>query len=209
MTTNQISWDYVLKFIIIGDAAVGKSSLLIRLTDQRFLANPDPTGGMRKKPTIPICFALCLLLKQGALVVYDVTSRKTFENARGWLADVREYADPNLTCILVGNKVDLCEPEDTSNVVGTTLTHSRRRHREVPREVAEQWAKEENLLFIETSAKSGDNVDKAFQQAAKDVVAKIKDGVFDNRKSYGVKTSEQPKTSISLSSPNNTKLCCS
>ncbi|KAJ7718430.1 P-loop containing nucleoside triphosphate hydrolase protein [Mycena metata] len=39
-------WHYVLKFIITGDAAVGKSSLLVRLTDQRFLANPDPTLGV-------------------------------------------------------------------------------------------------------------------------------------------------------------------
>jgi Ras-related protein Rab-2A len=39
----SINWHYVLKFIITGDAAVGKSSLLVRLTDQRFLANPDPT----------------------------------------------------------------------------------------------------------------------------------------------------------------------
>jgi Ras-related protein Rab-2A len=38
-----ITWHYVFKFIITGDAAVGKSSLLVRLTDQRFLANPDPT----------------------------------------------------------------------------------------------------------------------------------------------------------------------
>ena len=37
------NWDYILKFIICGDAGVGKSSLLVRLTDQRFLANPDPT----------------------------------------------------------------------------------------------------------------------------------------------------------------------
>lgn len=40
---SMANWDYVLKFIICGDAAVGKSSLLVRLTDQRFLANPDPT----------------------------------------------------------------------------------------------------------------------------------------------------------------------
>ena len=38
-----ITWHYVFKFIITGDAAVGKSSLLVRLTDQRFLANPDST----------------------------------------------------------------------------------------------------------------------------------------------------------------------
>ncbi|KAJ7939080.1 P-loop containing nucleoside triphosphate hydrolase protein [Mycena leptocephala] len=40
------AWCYVLKFIITGDAAVGKSSLLVRLTDQRFLANPDLTLGV-------------------------------------------------------------------------------------------------------------------------------------------------------------------
>ncbi|KAJ7770072.1 P-loop containing nucleoside triphosphate hydrolase protein, partial [Mycena metata] len=39
-------WHYVLKFIITGNAAVGKSSLLVRLTDQRFFANPDPTLGI-------------------------------------------------------------------------------------------------------------------------------------------------------------------
>lgn len=42
-----VQWHYVLKFIITGDAAVGKSSLLVRLTDQRFLANPDPTVSTR------------------------------------------------------------------------------------------------------------------------------------------------------------------
>ena len=45
------NWDYVLKFIICGDAAVGKSSLLIRLTDQRFLANPDPTVQYARYPS--------------------------------------------------------------------------------------------------------------------------------------------------------------
>jgi len=39
----NLNWDYVIKFVIIGDAGVGKSSILVRLTDQRFLANPDPT----------------------------------------------------------------------------------------------------------------------------------------------------------------------
>jgi GTPase SAR1 family protein len=43
MSGGGITWHYVFKFIITGDAAVGKSSLLIRLTDQRFVANPDPT----------------------------------------------------------------------------------------------------------------------------------------------------------------------
>jgi Ras-related protein Rab-2A len=102
-----------------------------------------------------------------------------FANARTWLADVRQYADPNLTCILVGNKVDLSEPGDGTDASAISST-SRRRRREVSREAAELWAKEEGLLFIEASAKSGDNVNEAFQQAARDVVLKIKRGVFDN-----------------------------
>lgn len=40
------SWDYLSKFVIVGDSGVGKSSLLVRLTDQRFLADPDPTVGV-------------------------------------------------------------------------------------------------------------------------------------------------------------------
>jgi Ras-related protein Rab-2A len=129
-------------------------------------------------------------------VVYDVTSqaskyprrfillhhtylRAGFANARTWLSDVRQYADPNLTCILVGNKVDLCESGDGTDA-GAIGSTSRRKRREVLRETAELWAKEEGLLFIEASARSGDNVNEAFHQAARDVVSKIKKGVFDN-----------------------------
>ncbi|EEB89595.1 hypothetical protein MPER_12286, partial [Moniliophthora perniciosa FA553] len=94
-----ISWNYVFKFIITGDAAVGKSSLLVRLTDQRFLSNPDPTLGVEfgsKLLTIPEENKVIKLQcwdtagtesfrsitrsyyrgAAGCLLVYDVTSRK-------------------------------------------------------------------------------------------------------------------------------------
>ncbi|KAF8584120.1 ras-domain-containing protein [Ramaria rubella] len=220
---GQISWDYVLKFIIIGDASVGKSSLLVRLTDQRFLATPDPTLGVEfgskliyieeENKTVKLqCWdtagteSFRSITRSyyrgacGALVVYDVTSHTSFTNARTWLADVRQYADPNLTCILVGNKVDLCESdEDTNNF----KTH--RRRREVPRDVAELWAKEEDLLFIEASAKSGDNVDEAFHQATRDVVSKIKRGVFEDSKSHGVKAARQPDALVQIKAKSG---CC-
>ncbi|KAG6911392.1 Ras- protein RABB1c [Tephrocybe rancida] len=106
----------------------------------------------------------------GCLLVYDVTSRKSFTNARSWLADVREHADPNLTCILVGNKVDLCDSES---------------RREVPAEEAELWARDEGILFVEASAKSGQNVEEAFVQAATDILAKIRRGVFDDNRVSG------------------------
>ena len=94
-----------------------------------------------------------------------------FVNARSWLADVREHADPHLTCILVGNKIDLCAED--ANGPG-------RRSREVSTEEAELWAKEEGLLFVEASAKSGVNVDAAFEQATRDILDKIRRGVFDD-----------------------------
>jgi len=202
---SSITWHYVLKFIITGDAAVGKSSLLVRLTDQRFLANPDPTLGVEfgtKLITIPGDDKVVKLQcwdtagtesfrsitrsyyrgAAGCLLVYDVTSRKSFINARTWLADVRAHADPNLTCILVGNKVDLCDAEHSS------------RRREVPFEEAELWAREEGLLLVEASAKSGENVEEAFVRAASDILGKIRLGVFDDNRSPGVKLSKPQDT---------------
>ncbi|THH12943.1 hypothetical protein EW146_g7236 [Bondarzewia mesenterica] len=191
-----ITWHYVLKFIITGDAAVGKSSLLVRLTDQRFLANPDPTLGVEfgsKLITIPEENKIVKLQcwdtagtesfrsitrsyyrgAAGCLLVYDVTSRQSFLNAPTWLADVRQHADPHLTCILVGNKVDLCaDDEQPSNAAS--------RRRQVSTEEAQLWAQEENLLFVEASAKSGINVEAAFENACRDILEKIRRGVFED-----------------------------
>jgi len=128
-------------------------------------------------------------------------------NARTWLADVREHADPHLTCILVGNKVDLCEdsnpaadatasttpPTSTAIAPSTRLNPSpspskrgyaaaslKRKAREVSYEEAALWAKEEGLLFVEASAKSGQNVELAFVRASQDILIKIRNGVFDD-----------------------------
>ena len=113
---------------------------------------------------LTIC--LCFLLETG------------FTNIPTWLADVREHADPNLTCILVGNKVDLCE--DTESSGGAPLAS--RRQREVTHEEGEAFAKREGLLFVESSAKSGQNVDLAFFTASRDILDKVKRGVFDQGK---------------------------
>ncbi|KAH9038173.1 ras-domain-containing protein [Lactarius pseudohatsudake] len=207
------SWNYVLKFIITGDAGVGKSSLLIRLTDQRFLANPDPTLGVEfgsKLITIPEEDKVVKLQcwdtagtesfrsitrsyyrgAAGCLLVYDVTSRPSFEHARTWLADVRAHADPHLTCILVGNKSDLAQG------------------RQVPADEGTRWAEEEGLLFVEASAKSGANVDAAFEAAARDILAKIRRGVFDDDRSPGVKLSK-PAGGVVLDQNKPGQTCCS
>ena len=105
-----------------------------------------------------------------------------------WLADVREHADPNVTCILVGNKVDMVldpsEGGDGSQMtpVLTSSAAPGKHRRQVTTEEAEAWAREEGLLFVEASAKSGQNVEDAFVRAACDILAKIRQGVFDDNR---------------------------
>ena len=111
-----------------------------------------------------------------------MTSPPGFANARSWLADVREHADPHLTCILVGNKVDLVSDPDSQGGGGGGGAG---RRREVPAEEAERWAKEEGLLFVEASAKSGENVELAFEQASRDILDKIRRGVFEDDRVSG------------------------
>ena len=123
-----------------------------------------------------------------------------FLNARSWLQDVREHADPHLTCILVGNKVDLCplappptntdDPSDGASAPEPTVNGplsreaggTSKRKREVSTEEAELWAQEEGLLFVEASAKSGLNVEDAFERATRDILDKIRRGVFDDER---------------------------
>jgi len=234
---SGVAWHYVLKFIITGDAAVGKSSLLVRLTDQRFLANPDPTLGVEfgsKLVTIPEENKVVKLQcwdtagtesfrsitrsyyrgAAGCLLVYDVTSRQSFVHARSWLKDVREHADPHLTCILVGNKVDLCsdvEDADTAQGAGSgqdVTAHRSRRKREVLADEAELWAKEEGLLFVEASAKSGVNVEYAFEEATRDILRKIHTGVFDDERSPGVKLSQPRNDNLALDTATQKPSCC-
>jgi len=141
------------------------------------------------------------------LILYPSSTRRDsvltcgvpgFSNARTWLKDVRQHADPHLTCILVGNKTDLC-----SDDAGPA-----KRNREVTSEEAELWAKQEGLLFVETSARSGENVELAFEQATRDILLKIRNGVFDDDRSPGVKTSKPPGTNLALEESAKTG-CCS
>ncbi|KIP08858.1 hypothetical protein PHLGIDRAFT_103664 [Phlebiopsis gigantea 11061_1 CR5-6] len=237
---SGVAWHYVLKFIITGDAAVGKSSLLVRLTDRRFLANPDPTLGVEfgsKLITIPEENKVVKLQcwdtagtesfrsitrsyyrgAAGCLLVYDVTSRQSFVSARSWLQDVREHADPHLTCILVGNKVDLCSDEEPVGPTGETTSSAplvdapsqpRKRKREVSTEEAEIWAQEEGLLFVETSAKSGHNVEVAFERATRDILEKVRKGEFDEDRSPGVKLSQPRNDGLALEASVQTSRCC-
>jgi len=97
----------------------------------------------------------------GALLVYDITRRDTFNHLTSWLDDARQHSNSNMTIMLIGNKSDL------------------EHRRAVTYEEGEQFAKENGLIFLETSAKTAQNVEEAFINTAKKIYDKIQQGVFD------------------------------
>ncbi|KAJ2198754.1 hypothetical protein IW144_001772 [Coemansia sp. RSA 522] len=96
----------------------------------------------------------------GALLVYDITRRDTFEHVATWLEDVRKHSNTETTIILIGNKCDL------------------EAKRSVTREEGEKFASDNGLYFIETSAKTANNVEEAFVQTAQDIYEKVQEGVL-------------------------------
>lgn len=80
----------------------------------------------------------------GAILVYDVTKTKSFENTSRWLKELRDHADSNIVIMLIGNKTDL------------------KHLRSVATEDAQSFAEKEGLSFLETSALEAINVEKAF-----------------------------------------------
>ncbi|KAG1384252.1 hypothetical protein G6F61_000619 [Rhizopus arrhizus] len=159
-------YDYLFKLVLIGDSEVGKSNIRSRFAKNEFDLNYQSTIGVDfEVKTIEFdnriikaqiwdtsgqarYRAITSAYYRGAtdiFIVYDITSRSSFENARRWLKEIREYADPNVVIMLVVNKVDLSEYR-----------------RVVDTEEGRSLAEEEGLLFIETSAKDATNINTAF-----------------------------------------------
>ncbi|KAJ3444546.1 rab2a [Anaeramoeba flamelloides] len=170
----------IFKFIIVGAMGTGKSSLLHRFTEDKFYTDCPHTIGvefatktievMNERIKIQIWdtagqerfraitrsyfrSSVCTFL------VYDVNSRKTFNQLNGWLNDSRNLTNPNSIIVLVGNKIDL-------------------ENRVVSREEGEEFASENDLFYIETSAKTGEFVENAFTLAAKEVYKLVKAGTL-------------------------------
>ncbi|KAK3413110.1 hypothetical protein EUGRSUZ_I01720 [Eucalyptus grandis] len=190
-SSPDMSYDYLFKYIIIGDTGVGKSCLLLQFTDKRFQPVHDLTIGVEfgaRMVTIdgrPIKLQIWDTAGQesfrsitrsyyrgaaGALLVYDITRRDTFNHLASWLEDARQHANPNMTIMLIGNKSD--------------LSH----RRAVTKEEGEQFAKENGLLFLEASARTAQNVEEAFVKTAAQILQNIQDGVFDvSNETSGIK----------------------
>ncbi|KAI0189260.1 P-loop containing nucleoside triphosphate hydrolase protein [Astrocystis sublimbata] len=122
----------------------------------------------------------------GALLVFDITRRATFVHATDWLNDLRAIAEPDIVVILVGNKLD-CTQADTVGADDNASDASDKR--EVTRAEAQEWAQKNGVLqYVETSAKSGENVEAAFMRVAERIFENINAGKYDlNDRRSGVK----------------------
>ncbi|KAJ9641801.1 hypothetical protein H2201_003808 [Coniosporium apollinis] len=119
----------------------------------------------------------------GALLVFDITRRSTFLNATSWLHDLRQIAEEGIVIVLVGNKSDLA-PASTAGA-----GREEQNKRQVTKEEAEEWCRQNNVMqYVETSAKSGEGVERAFLEVAERIYQNIEAGKYDlNDRRSGVK----------------------
>ena len=126
-------------------------------------------------------------------IVYDISDKKSFNDVEIWLKDCREICFKSVLIYLIGNKSDL---EDK---------------RQVTTEEGEKFAEENNLIFYETSALNGNNIEEIFVNSATDLVTKLENGDFkDNFENTGIKIYQFPtqevENIITDKKPNST--CC-
>uniref|UniRef100_A0A672YQG2 small monomeric GTPase n=1 Tax=Sphaeramia orbicularis TaxID=375764 RepID=A0A672YQG2_9TELE len=159
--------------MLLGDSAVGKTCVLVRFKDGAFLGgNFIATVGIDFRNKVVDVDNLKVKLQiwdtagqerfrsvthayyrdaQALLLLYDITSKPSFDNIRAWLTEIHDYAQKDVVIMLLGNKSDMAA------------------ERVVKTEEGEKLAKEYGVPFMETSAKTGVNVELAFHAIAKEL----------------------------------------
>ena len=166
-----------LKIILVGDVSVGKTSVLERYINNNFkddytctiqaeqktkIINEDSntlirmdiwdTAGQEKFRSLTRQYYRD---SQGAIIVFDITKKKTFDSLQTWIDDIQDYSDKDIPIIIVGNKSDLIDEREVSeNNINEFLN--------------------DKYTYFEVSAKYGNNIDLAFN--------KIKKLIMENRK---------------------------
>ena len=169
-------YEMMVKVILIGDSGVGKTNIMSKFLKNQFMEESKATigvefgsklfnheghkikaqiwdtAGQEKYKAITGAYYKG---SKGALVVYDITQKKTFENIEKWVNDLKAAGDPKITIILIGNKNDLDDK------------------RQVSKDQGEEKARSFGCAFLETSAYSGDNIDIAFNLMVKEIYEKF------------------------------------
>lgn len=198
------------KLVFLGEQGVGKTSVITRFMYDTFDNNYQATIGIdflsktmyledrtvrlqlwdtagqeRFRSLIPSY----IRDSSGAIVVYDISSRNSFEQTSKWIQDVRAERGQEVVIVLVGNKTDVADDK-----------------RQVALEEAEAKAKEFDVLFVETSAKNGENIKQLFRQLAAALPGQEDQGSSDNRPmNKGIEIT--PTLGQSSSATSDTKSC--
>jgi len=170
---NKSAEESVFKLLVIGDSGVGKSSLLVRFSDGTFsdsfistigvdykikTMNADgkeiklqiwDTAGQERFKTITSSYYRAA---HGIILVYDITNLDSFKNIRKWVNEINRYTSDSVQKLLVGNKCDLVNDRKVTHELGSSLST------------------ELGIQFIETSAKDDTNVERAFENIARNIV---------------------------------------
>ncbi len=179
-----MSYAFTFKFIIVGDSSVGKSCLLLRFTDGKFKTAHDLTIGVEfgsrlvtvdKNVNVKLQIwdtagqesfrSITRSYYKGsicAILVYDITRRTSFQNCVRWLEDIQTNSYAKIHIVLIGNKSDLAQ------------------QRQVSKEEGQAFARNNDLVFFETSAFNSQGVDEAFNEAAKEIYEGILTQKFDS-----------------------------
>ncbi|KAJ0443374.1 putative small GTP-binding protein [Helianthus annuus] len=177
--------DYLFKIVLIGDSAVGKSNLLARFARDEFYPNSKSTigvefqtqkievkgkeikaqiwdtAGQERFRAVTSAYYRGAV---GALLVYDISRRQTFDSIGRWLNELHTHSDMNVVSILVGNKSDLKDAREVSTEEGKMLAES------------------EGLFFMETSALDSSNVTAAFETVVKEIYNILSRKVMQSQK---------------------------
>ena len=189
MSGQQNEYDYLLKYLIIGNSGVGKSSLLLRYSDNEYLdkhiitigvdfkiksleidnckvkTNIWDTAGQERFKNITVSYYKGA---SGVMLVYDITDVESFNKLGEWLIEVEKNAPSKVYKILVGNKADLSEK------------------RQVSYDQGKEFADTYGMKFIETSAKSAINVEEAFDTMTREII-QIKKKEVEPKKNENIK----------------------
>jgi len=174
--TSGKTYDYLFKLLLIGDSGVGKTCVLFRFSEDQFNSTFISTigidfkirtieldgkkvklqiwdtAGQERFRTITTAYYRGAM---GIMLVYDITNTKSFDNIKNWIRNIEEHASSDVEKMILGNKCDMNDK------------------RVVTEEKGQMLALEYGIKFLETSAKAGDNIEKAFFTMARDIKAKM------------------------------------
>ena len=173
---DEGDYDVLLKLVMIGDSGVGKTNILSRYLTNQFSASTQPTVGVEfgskiiKKGEKLIKLQIWDTAGQekyksitsayykgakGALVVYDISRKSTFDNVDKWINELKNNGSEDVFILLVGNKSDLND------------------QREISEEEVKKKAEVYNIAFCETSALKGNNIEFAFESLIDKITEKL------------------------------------